>query len=359
MKKHFPCFDFLRFFAFFKVFIFHLPLTNFPGFSFIKRGGGVGVVFFFVLSGFLITYTALEERQRTGRFNMPNFYMRRILRIWPLYYLMVFFAYLTTVLLPLFNIQVSDEGYRPDWLWSLTFLENYKMLLTKDHPNVSPLGVMWSLCIEEHFYIVWGIMLFLVKGRNILRVMILFVLVSLIANAIFILNDISTNELLTNLVFFSFGAIPACLLLYEKEKFKNLVSAIPLTLKYLFTAVVVISTFLLTDIHSSWLGMIMPLVWGGLFSAFIGIAVAGNDFLNIKSTNIISKLGKYTYGLYLYHTIVINAWLLLYRKAGISLNDCFPAISFCLVSFATTIFSSIASYKYFEKPFLRLKRYFY
>lgn len=91
-RRHFHTIDALRFFALPKVFLLHLPVTAFPIFNFFREGGGTGVIFFFVLSGFLITYILLSEKKQLGSINLKRFYIRRILRIWPLYYLMVGFA---------------------------------------------------------------------------------------------------------------------------------------------------------------------------------------------------------------------------------------------------------------------------
>ena len=113
-RKYFDTFDALRFFAFLKVFLLHIPLVNFPVFNFLKQGGGMGVSFFFVLSGFLITYMLLTEKITTGTIQLRRFYWRRILRIWPLYYAMVAFAFLTPWLLNLFGLSSSSIGYTPN-----------------------------------------------------------------------------------------------------------------------------------------------------------------------------------------------------------------------------------------------------
>jgi peptidoglycan/LPS O-acetylase OafA/YrhL len=117
-RRHFHTFDALRFFAFLKVFLLHLPITAFPLFNYLKGGGGIGVSFFFVLSGFLITYIILEEKSQTGRVNLKNFFIRRILRIWPLFYLMILIAFLTPYLISLAGLSSSPEGYQPNWLMS-------------------------------------------------------------------------------------------------------------------------------------------------------------------------------------------------------------------------------------------------
>ena len=112
-KRHFETFDALRFLAFFKVFLYHLPFSHWPLFNSIKAGGDLGVRLFYVLSGFLITCIIAEEKQQTGRLNFKHFMVRRILRIWPLYYLMVAFAYLTPLIMSYWDISHSDDGYVP------------------------------------------------------------------------------------------------------------------------------------------------------------------------------------------------------------------------------------------------------
>jgi peptidoglycan/LPS O-acetylase OafA/YrhL len=108
-KRHFHTFDALRFLAFLKVFMLHIPIGYPQLFAYLKGGGSIGVQFFFVLSGFLITYLLAEEKQRTGRINIRLFLLRRALRIWPLYYLMVAFAFATPYILSVLNLNHSDE----------------------------------------------------------------------------------------------------------------------------------------------------------------------------------------------------------------------------------------------------------
>src|SRR4051812_32969529 len=136
-RRQFHSFDALRFFAFLKVFFLHIPVATFAAFNFVKNGGGTGVTFFFVLSGFLITYILLSEKAVTKNINLKSFYLRRILRIWPLYYLILGIAFLTPYFVSQFHLSASGEGYEPNWLMSVFYLENYQMIRMNDHPNVS------------------------------------------------------------------------------------------------------------------------------------------------------------------------------------------------------------------------------
>ena len=101
-KVYFPNLDGLRFFCFLSVFFFHSFATDYESvkqsslYAFqdsLFANGNLGVNFFFVLSGFLITYLLFAEKSRFQKVNIPNFYVRRILRIWPLFYCCVFFGF--------------------------------------------------------------------------------------------------------------------------------------------------------------------------------------------------------------------------------------------------------------------------
>ena len=226
----FATFDALRFFAFFKVFLFHIPIVCFPVFNFIKNGGGGAVCFFFSLSGFLITYLILEEKKQTGKLNLYYFFSRRALRIWPLYYLMLLFAFFSPTILSFVSLNNSGEGYKPDWVMSVFFLENYKMILTDSFPNVSPLGFMWSLCIEEHFYFIWGIALFFIPLRKIYVLIGSSIILATIARYVFYLNGWSFLDIFTNLDYFAYGAIPAVLFsLFKESTTKFIANTKPLT----------------------------------------------------------------------------------------------------------------------------------
>ena len=173
-KRRFHTLDALRFFAFLKVYLLHVPLQgDFPIFSFLKSGGGIGVSFFFVLSGFLITYLLVFEKIQKGQINLRKFFIRRSLRIYPLFFFLVGLAFLLPYeLKEKIGFHMIGGGYSLDWRYSFTFLENYKMLLADNFPKTTPLSVFWSLCIEEHFYITWMIMLFLVPQKRILAFLI-------------------------------------------------------------------------------------------------------------------------------------------------------------------------------------------
>lgn len=359
-KRYFHTFDALRFFAFLKVFLLHLPIFNFAWFNFIRSGGGIGVQFFFVLSGFLISYLILEEKSSTNNFNLKNFFARRILRTWPLYFIMVGFAYSTPFVLDYFHILYSDQGYEPDWRYSVFFLENYKSIIENNHPNVSPLVVMWSLCIEEHFYLVWGLLLFFLPVKAFPKLVFASVAVSLIARKIFFSYGLRDIDLLTNLDLFAIGGLLAYLLITRNQwvetKTKSLAHWKKVLLIFIVATTVVLESFL----FNNYIGrIIQPTVFGILFTLLLAIFIPENSDFKIGGRHPLSRWGKLSYGLYLFHTIIINLLLKIFSSASLPLDNVFNAMIFILIAFVSSLLCSQLSFILIERPFLKIKKFFY
>jgi peptidoglycan/LPS O-acetylase OafA/YrhL len=351
-RKHFHSFDAFRFFSFFLVFLLHLPKSENTLISFFQKSGGIGVSFFFVLSGFLITYILLYEKQETGIVSLKNFFARRILRIWPLFYLMIGFAFISQWALSHFGIATSSDGYDPDWTFSLLFLENYKMMMEGSFPNGAPLRVMWSLCIEEHFYILWGIIFFIIQPKRIPWLIAISIVVANITRIFYLTNEINTLDVFSNLDLFAFGAIPAYLLIYNNDLLKK-INRPSLSIKYSILILCLAFIFIVPNIQSDIIPYVESTLFGLLFSLVI-LFTLGKKPIHIKDSFLISKLGIYTYGLYLMHTIVILFILQINKILEMEMSWWINSV---LALFITIIVSYI-SYHLIEKRFLKLKRYF-
>jgi peptidoglycan/LPS O-acetylase OafA/YrhL len=356
-RRYFHTLDALRFFAFFKVFLFHLPLSYPGAFDYLTKGGEVAVQFFFVLSGFLITYLIIAEKQQTGHLDFKRFFARRALRIWPLYYLMVAFAFATPFILSVLRLEHSDAGYQPNLFCSLLFLENYMTIATHQAPNVSPLGVMWSVCVEEHFYILWGIALYLLDTRHLPKLIFYCLLLAPVSRIVFTALNYRTLDLLTNIDLFALGAGPAYLLHKRPESFERRMARLHSSLKICYAAIVVGLALIAPHLSGATSTILAPTILGLLFAGLLALFVPQWSTLRISDTSIFTKLGIYTYGLYLFHTIVINFLGRMVARAGYSLEPVINGVCFAALALAASIAVSMLSYKYFEKPFLSLKRY--
>jgi len=155
-RFYLPQLDGLRFVAFFAVFVCHFPISSkwsrVPWVSAIADAGAYGVDLFFCLSSFLITALLLQEQAREGRARIGAFWIRRALRIWPLYFVVVAIAVVIT--------------HPPGWYTRslLTFTTNWALL----HQSYdSSLNILWSLAFEEQFYVAWPLLFVLLAGRRL------------------------------------------------------------------------------------------------------------------------------------------------------------------------------------------------
>uniref|UniRef100_UPI0006B589E8 acyltransferase family protein n=1 Tax=Mangrovimonas sp. TPBH4 TaxID=1645914 RepID=UPI0006B589E8 len=295
-RRHFHTFDALRFFSFLLVFFLHVPKTGITYIDFFLKSGGIGVTFFFVLSGFLITYILLYEKEHTKRISLKNFFSRRILRIWPLFYLMIGFAYVSPYILNALNLPFENEGYKPNLLTSIFFGENYKMMMTNTFPDGAPLRVMWSLCIEEHFYILWGVLFYYISNKSIPLLIILSIVIANIARLIYTYFGLGHIDVLSHLDYFAFGAMPAYLLIHKKS-YISFVEKIPKYLKYSFLVFTISMVFVIPNISLVYIEGLYPTILALLFSITI-LFTLGNNSIHIGDNLWFSKLGVYTYGLY-------------------------------------------------------------
>ena len=365
-EKHsiyFPNLDGLRFFSFFLVFLSHIFNTNrdyikseswyqiFKGTLFLN--GDLGVSFFFVLSGFLITYLLLKEKEFTGRINVRFFYIRRALRIWPLYFFCVFFGFVLFPIIKIYFGEVPNETSDP--VLSSLFLNNFD-LIKNGLPDSSVLGVLWSVAIEEQFYLVWPLLFLVVPPRKYHYIFFAVILLSLIYRSINVNGGQIELHSLGVIADMAMGGLGAYLVINNSKFLQRIENSHPLLNLIPYFAAVIFLVFRY-DIFVSPTLIVLKRVIITFF--FIWIILEQNScrrsYFKISQFKIPTLLGKYTYGLYCLHNIACLVTLVLLAKLGLDETSWQLWVFQLPISLALSILMSYISYEYFEKWFLKLK----
>ncbi len=361
-QNYFPILDAFRFFAFFRVFLLHLPAAEVNPFFFnITQGGEIGVDFFFVLSGFLISYLFINEQSLTGKIDGKKYFLRRALRIWPLYIIGVVIAFAGIYFSNATGTD-SGEGYKPNLITLLTFTENYRMIFTDSFPDGVPLRVFWSICVEEHFYILWLLLFTLVKPKHIPKAISVLWIAGILYRILFYNffpdRKVFDPDVFSKMDFFCSGGFAAYFFSAYPEKCRMMISKIPGFIRNGFIVLVIAGFFLfqyLFDISRK-VAIYFPIVSAIIFAVLIFLTVLSGSFLNKDYNGIFSKLGKISYGLYVYHTIVITVLMKIAERYEIAFtSNNLGYIIYCLLCFAVSVCISLLSYKYYESYFLRKK----
>lgn len=314
-------FNTLRFFAFLAIFLFHTTKS----FTF----GKYGVDFFFVLSSFLLTYLAFREIDQKGSFSKQNFFLRRVLRIFPLYYLLLLFSFF---LLPILATQYGKEIHLPEKKWLYWFfLSNYE---TTD--CLFALKFFWSIAVEEQFYLLFLLLSFfftrnmLVLTGLLLTVYFLFMIYARMHN----LNTYSH----TLAHFPNFTAGMAAGYLFWKR------STISLYLLHLLVLTGIVCSVTNQEILFT---LSLSVFFAVVILLTARFAPALATWIPFRITE---KLGIYTYGLYVYSGFVITFSL----EFPLSQNSFIQ----WLYTFLLLLLTAVISYHVYEIRFLQLKEKF-
>jgi peptidoglycan/LPS O-acetylase OafA/YrhL len=339
--KYRPEIDGLRAISVFSVILYHAKISI-SGFNFLK-GGFLGVDIFFVISGFLITTIILSEIKLTNNFNFFYFYERRIRRILPVLLTVTvfssFFAY--QILLPDQLLDFSDSVFS-----SLFFFTNYFFYFLGEQYNAPPSQFIpllhyWSLAVEEQYYILYPLFLYLLFKKKLnalltsILIILLFSLFFSILNTDPVLNFYSLHTRIWQLLVGGLIAyIMSINLYFFSEKVENL-------LVYLGFFLIIFSFFLINDSHQHMGLKSFPAVFGTALIIYSG--KSNNYLIKFLSLKIITFFGLISYSLYLWHYPIFS----FARLTGFIQNDFSNKILLGLF----IIFLSILSYFLIEKPF--------
>ncbi|AGA26008.1 acyltransferase family protein [Singulisphaera acidiphila] len=365
-RIYFPELDGLRFFAFMLVYLFHggiesAMLSPFVGRAVaaaLREKGWVGVELFFILSGYLITTLLLREEDEFGRIDLQAFWIRRILRIWPLYYLTVAIGFL---LIPWVEGTIGTPGYRELLANHLApflgFLGNWSMSLIGPVPY-DALSVLWSVCVEEQFYLFVPLLVAWVGRRYRLGLVVVLILATVLARYFFSqaypveikirFNTFMHLDTLLSGVLLAlvFGPTPGS----ERGARWARWLQWPLLLGtiWLFAGP---QLGVETTERRTW-DFVWIWVWG---VALVAIVVSSRGWLRASlAYSRFVWLGKISYGLYMYHEVAIwGRRSLEHRLPWFPNKDALLTIA----TFAATVGLAALSYYAFERRFLALKRF--
>jgi peptidoglycan/LPS O-acetylase OafA/YrhL len=366
--RHIPALDGVRGLAVLVVFLFHYAGGTHSGFpplrlfGMVNKGGWSGVVLFFVLSGFLITGILWDS------FDDPHwwrkFFARRSLRIFPLYYLA-----LALVVIGGYAVHTGWATLRQMWVPGL-FLENVPPFTGVDDRLPSPLGIfhLWSIAVEEQFYLLWPWLLYLFARRRTPRdrdhakwlCVAIFVL-SLLFRAV-VWTYVANTEPFGHFLPTQAGALALggwLALAYRGPEWPRVLRLAPMV------AVSGLLGFAASGIfsHDFDAGGAYMITWGLplvslLCAGLVALALQRGLVARFFSMGWLRWLGNMSYGIYVYHMLILGLVVkLTYMVAGGRSAMQRNAVQFVIAA-VLSLALAVVSYHMFEKQFLRLKKYF-
>jgi len=394
-KVYFPGLNSLRFFAAFAVIITHVELMKkLLGFSsswravepvaftplqaiiqdekysfinpIITEAGPLGVVFFFVLSGFLITYLLFAEKKEKGTIAIGAFYMRRIFRIWPLYYFIFILGFLVLPHLDLFHVtnqtEYLENNYWINFFLYFIILPNLALALSPLGTSVPNIGQSWSIGVEEQFYIIWPLIVRYFKKpiHAILWVTGIYMMIK--AGVVLMARDVDSDWLIvlkkvlamSKIECMTIGGLGAYWVFYQKEKLLKLIYSPLLQILVIIGIPVLmyLCPFAIQDgVHLAYALCFLIII--------LNVSTNKSSLLNLQN-KLFDYLGMISYGIYMYHLLIIVALLNFMKmmfdwKGELSMGQ---NIFIYLAAVVLTAVVSSLSYRYLETPFIRLKKRF-
>jgi len=318
----------------------------FPGINFF-RFGWVSLEFFFVLSGFLITKVLLHSAKNKSFFF--NFYSRRALRIFPIYFafLLVFF----TVIF-LFSKPQHFSFYKHNYAYFVFYLQNF-LFVFKGIGKENHLSHLWSLAMEEQFYFFWPLVIFYIRDIKKIRKILWFVIVFAITLRIIVWwywgerFEIYHCNTFTRADTIAFGCLLGCGFSFNRIKKPLRIVAISFSLLVFIIGLTIFKNPFFTN----------PLFCTLGYSAFSFLGVSfleyfmaeKTKFRFLKTTRVLNYLGRISYSMYLFH---LPLFLVLSPKTGFSQTEN------GILCLGISVALAAISYKFFEIKFLNLKKYF-
>ena len=352
----------LRFIAAFAVILGHNEITKeqfdltsllISDIGFFNHGGGhLGVILFFVLSGFLITLLLLMEKSKFQNINYKKFIMRRALRIWPVYFLFV-----SIVIFAVHGIDsILEDKPNGELLIGMYYLILPNLAMS-GFGSIMHIPHLWSIGVEEQFYLIWPLIIKFFKRKAIIVIMLLIVLlIPLIPHgADFLAVRIPSMKGFFKVLrlFFQYFLINSMaiggLLAFVYYKYEEVLKS-KLTVGISSLIVIICLIPWILGMHFYVLNdVVYPLIFGLLI-----LVVSVSKPLLLLENRIFSYLGKISYGIYVYH------WIVIYYVTSFLVKNFGEVnyfISLTIITILTVVLAAI-SYELMEKRILKFKSKF-
>jgi peptidoglycan/LPS O-acetylase OafA/YrhL len=355
-RSYYPALDGLRGVGCLLIVVYH----NFPFLHDYLFFSWLAMDIFFVLSGFLITDILLST---FGEKNyLRNFYVRRLLRVFPLYYTaLVLFLF---VLPALFTLPVRIDYFVVNQVYFWTFTQNW-LLIFHSVPSQAYLNHLWSMGVEEQFYLLWPLVFALIKKPKILLTLLVLLLVAFIGLRFWL-----WTEQIPGMPYYGFymftridGICIGCMVALMQRVNTKFLSAYTGLIVSGFAAVNFLFYLINARYHDSF--PYLALVGFSTFSMIFGLLV--HDIVN-RNTRLVTMafdigvlkfLGRISYGTYIFHWpmfLLLNPYFIRWAVShtGFTNPQLFSSVLITILAYLT----GFLSYRYFELRFLRLKKYF-
>lgn len=355
-KNYYPQLNALRGIGIILVFLYHSWKPQFgTGFlmqfaSFCYENIYLSMDMFFALSAFIITHLAFIEIEQNGSFSFGNFMIRRILRIWPLYFIILAIGFIAVKKLAFhYSIPIT----LPPAGWYVLFVSNFYL-----EGHVFFLRQLWTISVEEQFYITWGLCL-LAINKKITVVIAIFAMISIIFN---FYSASGTGNVYYHSLTYLFDLMCGAYFAYLIHKKAALIKYIssPSTFRsialYLFLPIFFLSYYFLNDMITGTSNNVLDVIMRIIFIIqqciiFVDQMYNENSFFNLSKRKFLIYTGKIAYGVYCFHGLILTAGFLLISKLNIQVNAFLSA----LIMFGITMLVGAMSYRFIEKPIINLK----
>ncbi|REC48984.1 acyltransferase family protein [Chryseobacterium pennipullorum] len=324
---------------------------------FIGHLGKNGVYLFFVLSGFLITYLLLAEKEKNNSINLKKFYLRRIFRIWPLYYIIIFISF---IVIPLLAFTFPIFSITPSYYQIIKDTSNYDIMSVFLHilflPNIAlqagkvivGASQSWSVGVEEQFYIIWPIIVSFFNRRIMISAFVCILIIFIAINLRYPRSLIGTVVSIIPFEFMAIGSLGGYFYSVQANKITEYTKGKAIYLTSLLLILVLISIPVFTL-------YIQNITLGFVFLLLIIISINPLN-KSVFRNRYFSFSGGISYGIYMYHPFIMFLIFPVFYKLLKFYNNIFVFnIGVFIFIPGLTILVSYGSYRYIEKKFINIK----